>query len=99
MDIVKVPGKNKVHKIFLYALSTCVWCKRTKKFLKDNDLAFEYIDVDLCSGEEVSKIKNDMLNRSSRIAYPMIIIDDKILISGFPPYHVTLYFPLFAMMI
>ena len=83
MVVVKVSGNNRGHKIFLYALSTCVWCKRTKKFLKDNDLAFEYIDVDQSPLEEVRKIKKYLFDLKGKISYPTIIVDNKTLISGF----------------
>jgi len=49
MNTVKVEGKNKKNKVFLYTLSTCGWCKMTKQYLKDNDTAYEYLDVDKCS--------------------------------------------------
>jgi glutaredoxin-like protein NrdH len=41
MKFSKVVGKQNSHKVVLYALSTCVWCKMTKQFLKDNNVEFE----------------------------------------------------------
>jgi len=83
MEIVKVQGKNNKHKVFLYAISTCAWCKRTKSFLKDSDIEYEYIDIDLCSREDREEIRENILKRGGRLSYPTIIIDDKILITGF----------------
>jgi glutaredoxin len=83
MKIVKVNGKNNKHKVLLYALSTCAWCKMTKQFLKDNNIEYEYVDVDLCHEEDKEKIKREILNRGGSLSYPTIIIDDKILITGF----------------
>jgi len=83
MKIVKVNGKNNKHKVLLYALSTCAWCKMTKQFLKDNNIEYEYVDVDLCHEENKEKIKREILNRGGSLSYPTIIIDDKILITGF----------------
>jgi len=83
MKIVKVEGKNNKHKVFVYALSTCAWCKLTKTFLKENNIEYEYVDVDLCNEEDKEKIKEDILNRGGSLSYPTIIIDDKILINGF----------------
>jgi glutaredoxin len=70
-------------KVLLYALSTCAWCKMTKQFLKDNNIEYEYVDVDLCHEEDKEKIKREILNRGGSLSYPTIIIDDKILITGF----------------
>ncbi|MCS7098330.1 MAG: glutaredoxin family protein, partial [Candidatus Methanomethyliaceae archaeon] len=78
-----VPGKNNKHKVFVYALSTCVWCNMLKKFLKDNDIEYEYVDVDLSSREDRAKIKEDIIRRGGELAFPTTIIDDKILITGF----------------
>jgi len=83
MDSVKVSGKNKNHKILMYALSTCVWCKLTKQFLKDNSVEYEYVDVDLCNDKDTEKIKKDIINRGGELTYPTIIIDDKVVITGF----------------
>jgi glutaredoxin-like protein NrdH len=79
----KVEGKNKTHKVLVYALSTCAWCKMTKKYLKDNDVEYEYVDVDQTSDEDHEKIREDMVRKGGEPSYPTIIIDDKTLITGF----------------
>ena len=83
MKIVKVPGRNNKHKVFIYAISTCAWCKLTKNFLKDNNIEYDYVDVDLCNGKDREKVRKDILNRGGSLSYPTVIIDDKILINGF----------------
>ncbi len=83
MDIVKVTGKNDKHKVFLYALSTCVWCKMTKQFLKDNSVAFEYVDVDLCTEEDKDKIRKHIQEKGGSLSYPTTIVDDKKVVTGF----------------
>lgn len=83
MKAVKVLGKNKKHKIFLYTLSTCGWCNQLKKFLKDKDIEYEYTDINLAEEEDKVKIRRDLQRRGGNLNYPTIIIDDKILIEGF----------------
>jgi glutaredoxin-like protein NrdH len=83
MKVVKVSGRNNKHKVFVYALSTCAWCKQTKKFLKENEIEYEYVDVDLCDEEDQEKVSKDVLSKGGRLSYPAIIIDSKILINGF----------------
>jgi len=83
MNLVKVPGKNKKHKVLLYALSTCAWCRMEKQFLKDSGVEYEYVDVDLCNEEDREKIRGDILKRGGEFSYPTTIIDDKILMTGF----------------
>lgn len=83
MNTTKIEGKNKKHKVFLYTLSTCGWCKMTKQYLKDNGVAYEYLDVDTCSKEEQKEAVEDLKKRNAPVAFPAIIINDKTLISGF----------------
>ena len=51
MDVVHVDGKKNGN-IMLYALSTCVWCKMTKKLLGDLGVDFSYVFVDLLRGAD-----------------------------------------------
>lgn len=83
MKIVKIPGKNTKHKVFVYALSTCAWCKLTKRYLKDNGIEYEYVDVDLCDDDDKDKVKQNILDKGGDLSYPTIVIDDKTLITGF----------------
>ena len=82
MQTIEVQGKNNKHRVLLYALSTCGWCKKGKQLLRDNNIEFEYVDVDLCNDEDYEWIREDILNRGGRFSFPTIIIDDKILITG-----------------
>jgi len=51
MDIKHVSGKDK-GKVFIYALSTCGWCKKTKAFLNEQGVEYSYVDVDLVPAAE-----------------------------------------------
>lgn len=83
MQFSKVSGQKRQHKVILYALSTCAWCKMTKQFLKDNDVEYEYIDVDLCQEEDKQKIRDHIQSKGGPLSYPTAIIDDSMLITGF----------------
>jgi glutaredoxin len=83
MKVEKVPGKNNKNNVLLYALSTCAWCRMTKQFLKDNNIEFEYVDVDLCTDEDLKKVKKDILDRGGSLSYPVMIVNGKTLINGF----------------
>jgi glutaredoxin len=54
-----------------------------KRFLKENDVDYEYVDVDLCTSDDRQKIKEDILNRGGRLSYPTLVIDDRVLITGY----------------
>jgi glutaredoxin-like protein NrdH len=83
MNLSKVAGKNNKHKVVIYALSTCGWCRITKQFLKDNDVEYEYVDVDLAEDEDRKKIRHHIQSKGGDLSYPSTIVDDKILITGF----------------
>ncbi|TRO42407.1 glutaredoxin family protein [Candidatus Bathyarchaeota archaeon] len=83
MPFSKVPGKKNEHKVVVYALSTCVWCKMTKQYLQDSEVEYEYIDVDLCKEKEKEEIRKDIIDKGGSLSYPTIIVDDNILITGF----------------
>jgi glutaredoxin len=83
MDTTKVEGTKKDHKVLMYAISTCAWCKMTKKYLKDNKVEYEYVDVDLCTDKDRETIRKDIVKRGGQPNYPIIIVDDKVMINGF----------------
>lgn len=83
MKTIKVSGKNKKHKVLMYTISTCIWCKQTKDFMKKNEVEYEFVDVDHSSNEDLERIRKDILKRKGRLSYPVVIIDDRILINGF----------------
>jgi len=83
MDTVKVKGEDKRHKVLLYAISTCAWCKMTKKFLKEKGVQYEYVDVDLCSREERQKIREEIDRKGWRPSYPVLVVDDQKVVVGF----------------
>jgi glutaredoxin len=55
----------------------------TKQFLKDNNIEFEYIDVDLCEPEEKEQIRQQIQSKGGNLNYPTTVVDDKKLITGF----------------
>ncbi len=83
MQFSKVAGKKNNHKVTVYALSTCVWCRMTKQYLKDNDVEYEYIDVDLLDEGEKSKVHQTILDKGGNLSYPTTIVDDKTVITGY----------------
>ena len=83
MQFSKISGKKSDHKVTLYALSTCVWCKLTKQFLSDNDITFEFVDVDLLDENDKSKVHETILSKGGNLSYPTTIVDDKKVITGF----------------
>jgi len=85
MVVIKVEGEKQDHKVFIYTLSTCGWCKRTKEFLKEQGVEYEYMDVDTCTSEERRAAIEDLKERGAPLGFPLGIIDDDTLITGYKP--------------
>ncbi len=76
--LIEVEGKNKTKDIQIFTLSTCMWCKKCKKYLKDKDVQYKYVDVDKIQPSQKAKILAYLKeNYSQRISYPFLVCDDK----------------------
>lgn len=82
MNIVHVKGKNK-GKILLYAISTCGWCKKTKKLLNKLGVEYSYINVDLLGKDEKDKVEDEVKKWNTNLNYPTIVINDTKCIVGY----------------
>ena len=85
LNAIRVEGEKSKHNVFLFALSTCGWCKRTKEFLRENDVSFEYIDVDKGTLEEKREIGKLLKEKGATLGFPVTIVDDNVVITGFKP--------------
>jgi glutaredoxin len=83
MQTTKVDGKNKKNNVLLYTLSTCGWCKKTKELLKENEIAYEYLDLDKCSKEDQKAAVDELKAKNLPVAFPIIIVNDDTVIQGF----------------
>ncbi len=55
----------------------------TKQFLNDNNVEYEFVDVDLADEEDKQKIHEIIQNKGGMLSYPTTIVDDKVVITGF----------------
>ncbi|HUT87111.1 MAG TPA: glutaredoxin family protein [Candidatus Heimdallarchaeota archaeon] len=81
----KVAGTHDTHHVMFYGLSTCVWCKRTRKFLEEHNVAFEFVYVDLLEGEEKKAAKAQMCNFNPKESFPTLVIDGSPCVVGYKP--------------
>jgi glutaredoxin len=64
----------------VYALSTCPYCKRTKRFLEQHKIAYDCTDVDLLGDDEQDKIMDDIEKMTGRRSFPVVIIGKEIIV-------------------
>ncbi len=59
----------------VYSTPTCPYCVMAKDFLRQNNIAFE--DIDVSQNEQAAQ---DMINKSGQMGVPQIEIDGKIIV-------------------
>jgi len=82
MTLQHVPGKHK-DDILLYALSTCPWCRKTKQLLNELGVEYDYIDVDLLTGQEKSDTMAAVRKWNPAGSFPTLVINNSKCIVGF----------------
>lgn len=82
-QIINQPGQKK-KEILIFALSTCVWCQKTKKLLNELGLEYSYLDVDLLGDSDRDDAYEAMQKYSQSASFPTIIVDNgAIVITGY----------------
>jgi glutaredoxin len=79
MNFEQINGR-KAGNIRLFALSTCIWCKKTRELLEELDVEFEYIYIDLLSGDEKASAVDEVEKYNPRVSFPTLIIDDEVIV-------------------
>jgi len=74
---------NGSHNIVLYALSTCGWCRKTRRFLESRGVAFDYVYVDLLAVDERKEVLAKVRQWNPRSSFPTIVVNDSESTVGF----------------
>ena len=61
--------------IKVYSTPTCPYCKMTKKFLNDNDIAYQDLNV---AADKAAR--DEMIRKTGQLAVPVIDIDGEIMV-------------------
>lgn len=82
MEMNVVEGSEK-DRITLYTLTTCIWCKKTKQFLRDLGLGYHYVDVDLLEGKDREDALQEVKRWNPDCSFPSMVVDRSACIVGF----------------
>jgi glutaredoxin-like protein NrdH len=80
-----VEGEHSDHKVLLYALSTCIWCRKTRQWLEELGVTFDYVYVDLVDADERAAVREHIRQFSDRSSFPAVIFDETDCIIGYKP--------------
>jgi glutaredoxin-like protein NrdH len=79
MTVEHVPGRN-IGKVMLYALSTCAWCKKTRRLLEDMGIAYDYEYVDLLHGKDRDETMHNLQRWNPNNSFPTLIINNRCIV-------------------
>ena len=82
MAKIRVSGKDKGD-VFIYALSTCGWCRKMKTLLGDLGVEYCYVDVDLEEGVERETVTTELTKWNPKLSFPTVVINQEKCIIGF----------------
>ena len=82
MKLKQVSGEDQ-GKVVLFALSTCGWCKKTKRLLDDLGVEYSYVDVDQLKEDEKTEAVDELKKWNPKCSFPTLVIDDENCIVGF----------------
>jgi len=80
-----IEGTHGDVKVLLYALSTCIWCRKARQLLEDESVTFDCVYVDLLDPDERKASRKHIRQFSDRTSFPAIIFDDSDCIVGYKP--------------
>lgn len=80
-----VAGRHDEHHVVLYALSTCIWCRRTRQLLEEQGVSFDYVYVDLLRSVEREDVLAEVRKFNPAGSFPTTVVDGFQCIVGFHP--------------
>ena len=66
--------------IKLYALSTCPYCRMTRKYLDGEGVDYQLTEVDLLEGDEREAAIAEVQRVSGGKSFPVVVIDDEVIV-------------------
>ena len=72
-----VQGSRSEHQVRVFALSTCMWCMKTKKLLEENSIEYKFENVDQLQGQEREQVLEEVKRHNPKVTFPTVVIDSK----------------------
>ena len=82
VEMIHVDGMDK-GSIKLFALSTCVWCKKIKRLLDSLELAYDYVYVDTLEKVDRDQAMEELKQWNPRRSFPTVVFRNQTSIAGF----------------
>ena len=76
--------------VFVYALSTCPWCRKAKQWFADNGVPFDHVDVDLLPADEQDAAAEKASELSGARRFPVVVINGEVVAGHNPDRYLEL---------
>ena len=70
--------------VFVYTLSTCPWCRKTKQWFADSNIAFDFVDVDKLPDKEQDEASAKAYKLSGGRRFPVVVINGEVIVGHNP---------------
>jgi len=67
-------------KVMLYALSTCIWCRKTRALLDSLGVKYDYTYVDLLEGQARTDAEAEVEKHNPAGSYPTLLVGGKCIV-------------------
>ena len=64
----------------VYALSTCPYCKRTRRFLETHKIDYDCIEVDLLDDAKQDEVLDEIEKMTGRRSFPVVVVGSEIIV-------------------
>ncbi len=69
-------GNSAEENILVITLSTCMWCKKCKRFLNEQGVKYKFIDADkIDPGDKVKILEHLKEDYQERVSYPFLVCE------------------------
>lgn len=69
--------------VMLYALSTCIWCRKTRELLDSLGVGYSFVYLDQLVGAQQDEAMDEMARANPARSFPTVVINGEIVIRGF----------------
>jgi glutaredoxin-like protein NrdH len=70
-------------KVVFYGLSTCVWCRKTRRLLDELGVAYDYVYVDLLTPGEQEQAMEQVRRWNPSESFPVLVFNESSCVLGF----------------
>lgn len=72
-------------KIKFFSLSTCIWCRKTRTYLDENNISYEEVTIDKLTGSDREQALRELSQHNANKSFPTLVFENGKIVVGFKP--------------